>query len=258
MRQVSGGGTSGNGVRPHGETTVYVVHQDAATRAWLEELLQAEWIKVACLDSAEALLAIRHPAYPACVVANLRLPGLSGLELQRSLAQRFPCVPVLLLTEQPDVSSAVAAMKQGAFDFVVLPVSEEYLVEQVHDALAHGHALHQQEIQFEALIARLELLSERENQVLEGLVRGGTSRSIGKELGVSPKTVEMHRSHVYEKMHAGSVAELVQMYCTANYHKALIHNTRAHSSSPATKPVQQLRLTLDTPSVPLSWGHMTS
>lgn len=232
-----------------GETNVYVVHQDAATRAWLKELLQAVWIKVACLKSAEALLDMRRLTYPACVVANLRLPGLSGLELQRSLAQRFPCLPVLLLAEQSDVASAVAAMKQGAFDFVQLPVNEEYLVEQVHDALVHGHALYQQEIEHEALLARVELLSEREYQVLEGLVQGGTSRSIGKELGVSPKTVEMHRGRLYQKMHAGSLAELVQMYCAAKDYRTAVRNTRTRRNKLTAQPIQS-RLPLDIPSGP--------
>lgn len=198
--------------------TVYVVQKEPKTIEWLQRLLASSYIEVAAFRSAEHFLESRAVARPACFILDIRLPGMSGLQLQRKLNGEARGLAYIFFTETQDTASVVLAVKQGAIDFVGPMTSEEYLVELVHYALVKDLQRYQQERRLQTIMARLNLLSVRERQVLEGLVSGSTNRTIAAELGVCQKTIEMHRARLMRKMRADSLAELVRLYCESFQH----------------------------------------
>lgn len=193
--------------------TVHVVHKDPRAVDWLKSLLASSYIQVTAFRSGERFLEAGPLARPACLILDIRLPGISGLELQRELNAKTRGLTYIYFTETQDTASVVSAVKQGAIDFIGPTVSEEYLVELVHYALERDFQRYREEMYLETLMARVNLLSDRERQVFHGLASGKTNRGIAAELGVCQKTVEMHRAHLMQKMRANSLAELVQLHC---------------------------------------------
>jgi FixJ family two-component response regulator len=191
-------------------STVYVVDDDEALRDSIQWLLEAHGYRVALYDSAERFLSDAAATRPGCLLLDVRMPGMSGQELFDALIEQGSRMPVVFITGHGDVPMAVAAVKKGAVDFIEKPFSEEDLLRLVDQCLKRD-ALERDAVAASASItARRAALTPRECEVLELIVAGKANKVIADQLAISPKTVEVHRSRVMEKMGMRSVAELVQ------------------------------------------------
>lgn len=190
---------------------VYVVDDDEAVRDSLQWLLEASDYRVATYDSAEAFLAGFDPNAIACLILDVRMPGMSGLELQDELLARKLNLPIIFITGHGDVPMAVSTMKKGAVDFIEKPFDQTALKALVERMLAHARAAaaaaERQRLN-EALLARL---TPREQQVLERIVAGRLNKQIADDLGISIKTVEAHRANIMDKLRANTVADLMRV-----------------------------------------------
>ncbi len=202
------------------ETTVVIVDDDRNFRESLRWLLESMSLRVEAHASACEFLEAYDPAQPGCLLLDVRMPDLSGLQLQELLAARGATLPVIFLTGHGDVPMAVRAMKQGALDFLEKPFSDETLLERVHDALAIDADRRREEADREQIARRVATLTHREQQVLDAVVSGRVNKQIAAELGISVKTVEIHRGHVMLKMRASSVAELTALYMVGGADKS--------------------------------------
>lgn len=190
---------------------VHVVDDDAAIRDSMRLLLASMDMEVACYASAHEFLAAPASTKPGCILLDLRMPNMSGLELQRLVSGWNQTKPVIFLSGHADVEVTVRAMHQGAAEFLTKPVSEEVLLEKINAAIERSKGQRAEYIRRSTLQARLDLLSPREAQVLEGVYNGQSNKEIARNLHISHKTVELHRSNMMAKMHAESLAELVRM-----------------------------------------------
>lgn len=193
--------------------TVFVVDDDAALRTSLAWLLASVGLAVESFASAEAFLAAVAPERPGCVLVDLALPGLGGGELQAALAARGIALPVIILTGYPAVASVVDAFRQGAFDYLEKPCSDQLLLDRVHAALARDADTRAARRAADDRAARLTRLSPREREILALVCQGHTSRAIAGLLALSPRTVEAHRTRCMQKLGATSLAELVRLGC---------------------------------------------
>ena len=191
---------------------VYVVDDDPAMRSSLRWLIESVGLVVHTCASAQEFLQTYHVGDPGCVVLDIRMPGMSGLDLQAELTERQMHIPVLIITGYAEVPLAVRAMKAGAFDFIEKPFSDQTLLDRIRAALAQDAVARRQRTTRQEVEARLRLLTGRERDVLEGVVTGKSNKQIAAAIGLSPKTVEVHRSHVMEKLKADSLAELIRLW----------------------------------------------
>ncbi|MFN3630109.1 MAG: response regulator transcription factor [Casimicrobiaceae bacterium] len=193
---------------------VYVVDDDEAFRDSVAWLLQTNGYQARLFPDAETFLAEIKPGIggpPRCVVLDVRMPGLSGPQVQDVLADRGIELPVIFVTAHADVPIAVSAIKKGAFDFIEKPFAEGELLKRIEEALSFATESQAQQTQIASIHARLATLSERERQVLEAVVSGKMNKTIAYDLDISIKTVEAHRARVMEKMQATSLAHLIRM-----------------------------------------------
>ena len=190
---------------------VFVVDDDADARESLCALLESAGVASEAHESARAFLGAYQPGRPGCLIADIRMPDMDGLELQEELNRRNAGLPVIVVTGHADVPLAVRAMKAGAVDLIEKPYDDELLLASVRRALAKAHGAREHAAAIEAAKTRIASLSARERQVLELLVAGQPNKIIAFELDISPRTVEIHRAHVMEKMEAHSLAHLVRM-----------------------------------------------
>lgn len=190
---------------------VHVVDDDPGVRRSLCLLLSAHGYATAPADSAEAFLERFEPGAPACLLLDIRMPGMSGMDLQLRLRERAPDLPVVMLTGHGDVPLAVRAMKNGAADFLEKPVREQALLAALGDVGARLSARRAAPLADPAVAERLARLTTREREVLDELLLGKTSKEIAGTLGISRRTVEIHRARVREKMEARSLADLMGM-----------------------------------------------
>ena len=191
--------------------TVYVVDDDEAVRDSLQWLLEGQDFRVRSFESAESFLARYDPREIGCVLIDIRMSGMSGLDLQDRLAERDSPLPVAFVTGHGDVPMAVDTMKKGAMDFIQKPFNEEKLVPLVERMLEQARtafAEHQQAASRDALLSKL---TGREAQVLERIVAGRLNKQIADDLGISIKTVEAHRANIMEKLGANTVADLLKI-----------------------------------------------
>lgn len=193
------------------EATVFVVDDDQAVRKFLKGLIETIGLRVETFPSASEFLEAYDPESPGCVVLDIRMPGMSGLELQRILVERQNILPVIILTGHGDVALVVASMKSGAVDFIEKPFNNEVLLDRIQSAVAKSTQLHEQRHKRRKIECSVELLTPRERQVLDLIVDGETNKGIARKLDISEKTVEIHRARVMEKMNAKSLASLVKM-----------------------------------------------
>jgi two-component system response regulator FixJ len=194
---------------------VHVIDDDIAVRQSLAFLFATAGISARLHESAQAFLDAAPQAAFGCVVTDIRMPGMDGLELQRELKRRGSTMPLIVITGHGDVALAVAAMKDGAVDFIEKPFDDAAIIDAVRRALLRERALIDKAADIGAAQARLAALSRRERQVLDGLVGGHSNKVIAAGLGISPRTVEIYRSHLMTKMQASSLSELVRLAVTA-------------------------------------------
>ena len=196
------------------ETAIFVVDDDDAVRESLKALLETEGLSVETYASGQEFLDAHDPSRPGCLLLDVRMPDMTGLELQQKLAAR-PHKLSIIITGHGDIPMAVKAMKAGAVDFIEKPYSDETILEIVNNALESGAPGAGKGAEVEETAARIALLSPRERQVLDQLIIGHQNKMIAYELGISPRTVEIHRSRVMAKMQAKSLSQLVRMALTA-------------------------------------------
>lgn len=193
------------------DVAVHVVDDDMAVRKSLAFLLASEGVPVRLHESASAFLGAAPGLEAGCIVTDVRMPGIDGIELIRRLKARSIMLPVIVMTGHADVPMAVEAMKEGAVDFLEKPFGDEVFLASVRSALARQERSSHHGLQVAEIQGRFEALSEREKQVLDGLVAGKANKVIAYDLGISPRTVEIYRANVMAKMHAKSLSELVRL-----------------------------------------------
>jgi FixJ family two-component response regulator len=191
------------------EPLVYLVDDDAAVRDALGLLLRSVGLECEVFASALEFLESLDPDRHCCLVADIRMPGLSGLELQQRLNEQRAGIPIVFITGHGDVPMAVTAMKSGATDFVQKPFRDQDLLDRIHKALAQDREQRDRRAEEQAIRKRLELLTPRETEVMQRVVRGQANKVIAMDLGVSQRTVELHRARVMHKLGMRSLAELV-------------------------------------------------
>jgi FixJ family two-component response regulator len=193
------------------ETTVFVVDDDQAVLESLGMLLRSMKIGCQLFPSAQEFLDAYQPDWQGCIVLDIRMPGMSGMELHRHLVEQHSTMPVIFVTGHGDVPMAVEAMHNGAFDFIQKPYRDQDLLDRINQALSWDEEHRSQESRKRELLDRHQSLTPREREVMECVVRGLANKVIAMDLDLSQRTVEIHRARVMEKMHARSLAELVRM-----------------------------------------------
>ena len=197
------------------EATVFIVDDDAAVRDSLRMLMKSVALPVQLFASANEFLDAWKPEWVGCVVLDVRMPGLSGLDLQRELIQRRITLPVIFITGHGDVQMAVETLQLGAFDFLQKPFRDDDLLERIQRALAQEVADREMNRQKEVVRARVASLTPRELEVARKLIDGQANKVIALDLDISQRTVELHRAHVMEKLGVRSLAQLVRLFVTA-------------------------------------------
>lgn len=190
---------------------VHVVDDDGAIRDALVLLLEAAGHAARAYPDANTFLAAVNSVQPGCVVADVRMPGMSGLDLQRHLSRQRIDLPVIIITGHADVAMAVQALKAGAADFIEKPFDEDVLLSSVARALDQGARAFRERRQIEDVTTRAATLTPREREVMDLVVQGLPNKAVAVELSISARTVEIHRARVMEKMGAGSLSDLVRM-----------------------------------------------
>lgn len=197
------------------EPTIFIVDDDADVRDSLRALLESAKYDVEDYDSAASFLSVVAPGRGACLVADIRMPDMDGLALQEELGRRKIGLPVIIVTGHGDVPLAVRAMKAGAIDFIEKPYDDEQLLASVDRARAMSDSQRAEAASAQLAVERIAVLTPREREVLVHLVAGQPNKVIAHELGISPRTVEIHRAHLMEKMQARSLSDLVRIAMTA-------------------------------------------
>lgn len=192
-------------------STVFIVDDDEGARNSLRFLLKSVGLPAVTFNSAQEFLAAYRPQQPGCLVLDVRMPGMSGLELQQELNRLGAVIPVVFVTGHGDVPMAVEAIQQGAFDFVQKPYREQELLDRIQRALVKDKSGRQALKERDRIRARLASLTPREREVMQLMTRGMPNKVMAAELGLSQRTVEIHRAHVMEKSGAASIAQLVRM-----------------------------------------------
>lgn len=193
------------------EATVFVVDDDEAVRRFLEGLIASVGLRVKSCGSADEFFDAYEPGSRGCILLDIRMPGVSGLELQRMLKKKNIDLPVIILTGHGDVQIAVHAMKAGAVDFIEKPFNNELLLDSIQRTVDENLRASVSSINLAYVADLLEHLTPREREVLDLVVAGQTNKGVARHLQISERTVEIHRAKVMEKMQARSLAELVRM-----------------------------------------------
>jgi FixJ family two-component response regulator len=193
------------------EAVVFVVDDDVGTRESLKNLIRSVGLRAETFASAQDFLRSTRPDAPSCLVLDVRLPGLSGLDLQKRMAEVEVAIPIVFISGHGDIPMSVRAMKAGAVEFLTKPFREQELLDAIQQALERDRNAREQRAEIAELRSRYRLLTPREREVMALVVTGLLNKQIAGELGTSEASVKIHRQHVMAKMRAGSLAALVRM-----------------------------------------------
>ncbi len=197
------------------DAIVYVIDDDEGARQSLEFLLDVAGIRVRSFSSADAFLKSAPPLARACIVTDVRMPGMSGIDLATRMSERDGGAPVIVITGHADVPLAIQAMKAGAADFIEKPFDDETILSAIRTALARSGEEEEVQSRRREVLSRIETLSGREREVVDGLVEGKANKVIAIDLDISPRTVEVYRANAMMKMQAKTLSDLVRMMTIA-------------------------------------------
>jgi two-component system, LuxR family, response regulator FixJ len=194
------------------DAVVYILDDDDLSLWTLQNIVESIGVKVVTYHSAKDFLQEYHPYPCECVVSDVRMPEIGGLQLQRQLISTGSPPPIIFVTGHSEITAAVEAMRAGAFDFIEKPVNGHLLIEKIQNALTHSRDLHKERMARTARQARLALLTPKEKDIIDLVVQGKSSREIASAFDLSVRTVENHRARIMEKLHISSAVELVKMF----------------------------------------------